>query len=440
MPKKKYLYKDKKFLSGKNLESEDLLSYISPTLAKKISENFLTDKAFMRKRFELYFDALKELGITVLLNPRKIRQDVDALRIYSADGLGILDHDDIAVTNSDKTVYIRRNSKSGNYGDLFHELNHVLSFNNYSNKAPTYEERGPLQTNSAIESKTGFCTFYVSGENEFLYFNEGVTEYLALKEEAFSSKKEIVISSYDYNVAFARMLYLVAGNALFDAYFNGGNFETIVRGIGIEGLTKEDIKQFADAVSQIDDIKSDEEIVEFFEYSYQVIINILGLKVEKEICENFDKFKNSDEIFACATKAYANFAKAIYFGGSRYDYTNIIRNEVFNMFCDNYVETLYAIEQRYFEEGMHIKFDSGLNFGDSEIESVLTLFNMINLSNYGIVTTDEKPITIDNLLSQENIVVMNQGKANYTRKKTKKMDDPLFMRAYGERYEYLLDK
>lgn len=441
MPKKKYLYKDKKFISGKNLESEDFLSYISPSLAKKMSANYISDRAQMEKFFELYFDSLRELGISDFLNPRKIRQDADILRIYSDEETGYLEKNIYAVTFPDKEIFIRGNSKTGDYETIFHELNHVFAFHNYSKKAPTYEERGPLQTNQPIENKTGFNVDYVGGGEEFLYFNEGVTEYLALRQGAYVSKKERPISVYDFGVAFARMLYLVAGNALFDGYFNGGNFETVTRGIGIEGLTKELVKEFADAVSLIaDEISDEDEIVGILEYSYETIIQILGLKVEKEICENFDKFKNSDEIVACAIKAYANFSEAIYFGSSRFDYTNIIRNEVFNMFYDNYIETLYAIEQRYFEEGMHIKFDSDLKISDNEINSALTLFNMINLKNYGLISNNEKPITIDNLLSQENITVMNQGKANYIRKKSKAMDDPFFMRAYGEHYEHMLDK
>lgn len=433
MAKKKYLYQDKKFLSGRNLESEDLVSYISPMLAKKISQNFLSDTAFMKKTFELYFDSFREFGISTLLNPKKVRGDIDQLLICSADGLGILERSTAAATFPDKTVFIRGNNKAGDYAVLFHELNHVLSFHNYSNKDATYDERGPLQTNSAINSKSGFNTFYVDGDSEFLLFNEGVTEYLALRQSAFASKKEVVVGAYDNEVAFARMLYLIAGNALFDGYFNGGNFDAVNAGIGIEGFSKEDLKSFADIVSLIDEQEDAQDHLDVFCCAYEAIISILGLKVEKEICENFDKFKNPDEIVGSVTKAYANFAKAIYFGGTKLNYGNAIRGEVFDLLCSSYVETLSAIETRFYEEGQHLKFNQNLKLDQSEIEDACGLFEFVNLRNYGIITKDEKPITVDNLLEQENIVVLKQGKADYIRKKMK-MDDPVEMRAFGESF------
>ena len=127
MPKKKYVYANKKLLLNKCfLENEDQLFYISPLLAKQIGEKFNLGKS-VEERFKLYFEALHYMGISPLLDAKKIRRDVAELRVDKY--LSLNDRQANAITDiaDEKIISIRNSFRENNFCTMFHEMNHIFS-------------------------------------------------------------------------------------------------------------------------------------------------------------------------------------------------------------------------------------------------------------------------------------------------------------------------
>ena len=217
MPKKKYVYANKKLLLNKCfLENEDQLFYISPLLAKQIGEKFNLGKS-VEERFKLYFEALHYMGISPLLDARKIRRDVADLRVDKY--LSLNDRQANAITDiaDEKIISIRNSFRENNFCTMFHEMNHIFSKHNYSKTSKEFQSlNDPFYVDKEIQHQFGYFLDFGENENDnYNQFDEGVTEYLALRQVAYAVKRDVPLESYRFEVQFVRMFYLLAGNALF---------------------------------------------------------------------------------------------------------------------------------------------------------------------------------------------------------------------------------
>ena len=79
MPKKKYLYQDKKILQNLKSPEEDLVYFNSLKFAKTVAEKFGRSKTYLEDIFTRYFRALKDLGITELMSYPRIKNNINFL-------------------------------------------------------------------------------------------------------------------------------------------------------------------------------------------------------------------------------------------------------------------------------------------------------------------------------------------------------------------------
>lgn len=436
MPKKKYVYANKKLLLNKDsLENEDQLFYISPLLAKQIGEKFNMGKS-VEERFKLYFEALHYMGISPLIDARKIRRDVADLRIDKY--LSLNDRHAYAITDvaDEKIISIRNSFRENDFSTMFHEVNHVFSKHNYSKTNKEFQNlNDPFYTDKEIQHRFGY--YFDFGENEndnYNQFDEGVTEYLALRQEAYTVKRDVPLGSYRFEVQFVRMFYLLAGNALFEGYFNDGDFSRIAREIGVEDVTEKSVKSIAYEISQAQN-QSMSLMLETEGILFRNMISLLAKKVEGIVWDNLEAFENVGEIEKLIGNAFSNFAQTFYFGSSEKAVDQLLRPDTFNFLTEMYFNLVEDVNEDICEKGLEEKLGL-ISLENKTFDGVCDFFKFINSRNYGIVLVDEKPLTFENLLAQEKVCVYNEAKGNYIRKK-QKIGDPLFMEEFGNQTDVL---
>lgn len=436
MPKKKYVYANKKLLLNKSsLENEDQLFYISPLLAKQIGEKFNLGKS-VEERFKLYFEALHYMGISLLLDARKIRRDVADLRVDKY--LSLNDRQAYAITDiaDEKIISIRNSFRKNNFCTIFHEMNHIFSKHNYSKTSKEFQSlNDPFYVDKEIQHQFGYFLDFGENENDnYNQFDEGVTEYLALRQEAYAVKRDVPLGSYRFEVQFVRMFYLLAGNALFEGYFNDGDFSRIAREIGVEDVTEKSVKSIAYAISQAQN-QSMSLMLETEGILFRNMIFLLANKVEGIVWNNLEAFENVGEIEKLIGNAFSNFAQTFYFGSSEKAVDQLLRPDTFNFLTEMYFNLVEDVNEDICEKGLEEKIGL-INLENKTFEGVCDFFKFINSRNYGIVLVDEKPLTFENLLAQEKVCVYNEAKGNYIRKK-QKIGDPLFMEEFGNQTDVL---
>ena len=436
MPKKKYIYANKKLLLNKCfLENEDQLFYISPLLAKQIGEKFNLGKS-VEERFKLYFEALHYMGISPLLDARKIRRDVADLRVDKY--LSLNDRQANAITDiaDEKIISIRNSFRENNFCTMFHEMNHIFSKHNYSKTSKEFQSlNDPFYVDKEIQHQFGYFLDFGENENDnYNQFDEGVTEYLALRQVAYAVKRDVPLESYRFEVQFVRMFYLLAGNALFEGYFNDGDFSRIAREIGVEDVTEKTIKSIAYAISQVQN-QSMSLMLETEAILNKNMISLLANKVEGIVWDNLELFENVGEIEKLIGNAFSNFAQTFYFGSSEKDVDQLLRPEIFNFLTETYFNLVEDVNEDICEKGLEEKLGL-INLENKTFDGVCDFFKFINSRNYGIVLVDEKPLTFENLLAQEKVCVYNEAKGNYIRKK-QKIGDPYFMEQNGNQPDIL---
>lgn len=437
MPKKKYVYANKKLLLNKcSLENEDQLFYISPLLAKQIGEKFNLGKS-VEERFKLYFEALHYMGISPLLDAKKIRRDVADLRVDKY--LSLNDRQAYAITDiaDEKIISIRNSFRENNFCTMFHEMNHVFSKHNYSKTNKEFQSlNDPFYVEKEIQHRFGYSFNFGAGENDnYNLFDEGVTEYLALRQTAYAVKRDVPLGAYCFETQFARMFYLLAGNALFEGYFNDGDFFRLTKAIGVEGLTERNVRSLAYDISEFQNQYYLGDSLEMENLIYENMIWLLANKVEGIISENFDRFKDAREIEKLIGNAFSNFAQTFYFGSSEKEVDQLLRPEIFNFLTEMYFNLVEDVNEDICEKGLEEKLGL-INLENKTFDGVCDFFKFINSRNYGIVLVDEKPLTFENLLVQEKVCVYNEAKGNYIRKK-QKIGDPYFMEQNGNQPDIL---
>ena len=437
MPKKKYVYANKKLLLNKcSLENEDQLFYISPLLAKQIGEKFNLGKS-VEERFKLYFEALHYMGISPLLDAKKIRRDVADLRVDKY--LSLNDRQAYAITDiaDEKIISIRNSFRENNFCTMFHEMNHIFSKHNYSKTNKEFQSlNDPFYVEKEIQHRFGYSFNFGAGENDnYNLFDEGVTEYLALRQTAYAVKRDVPLGAYCFETQFARMFYLLAGNALFEGYFNDGDFFRLTKAIGVEELTERNVRSLAYDISEFQNQYYLGDSLEMENLIYENMISLLADKVEGIVWDNLELFENVGEIEKLIGNAFSNFAQTFYFGSSEKEVDQLLRPETFNFLTETYFNLVEDVNEDICEKGLEEKLGL-INLENKTFDGVCDFFKFINSRNYGIVLVDEKPLTFENLLAQEKVCVYNEAKGNYIRKK-QKIGDPYFMEQNGNQPDIL---
>ena len=437
MPKKKYVYANKKLLLNKcSLENEDQLFYISPLLAKQIGEKFNLGKS-VEERFKLYFEALHYMGISPLLDAKKIRRDVADLRVDKY--LSLNDRQANAITDiaDEKIISIRNSFRENNFCTMFHEMNHIFSKHNYSKTNKEFQSlNDPFYVEKEIQHRFGYSFNFGAGENDnYNLFDEGVTEYLALRQTAYAVKRDVPLGAYCFETQFARMFYLLAGNALFEGYFNDGDFFRLTKAIGVEELTERNVRSLAYDISEFQNQYYLGDSLEMENLIYENMISLLADKVEGIVWDNLELFENVGEIEKLIGNAFSNFAQTFYFGSSEKEVDQLLRPETFNFLTETYFNLVEDVNEDICEKGLEEKLGL-INLENKTFDGVCDFFKFINSRNYGIVLVDEKPLTFENLLAQEKVCVYNEAKGNYIRKK-QKIGDPYFMEQNGNQPDIL---
>ena len=89
MPKEKYLYQKRKVLhNGEKQEEIDQVFFKSPKYAKIVAKKYGVHVADVERAMKAYFEAMKEMGITKLIDKDKTRRYIDQLSIDLATELG----------------------------------------------------------------------------------------------------------------------------------------------------------------------------------------------------------------------------------------------------------------------------------------------------------------------------------------------------------------
>ena len=446
MPKKRYLYANKKVLKeGRNQQEEDYFYFCSPEYAKQIGKKFGLNGKAVEVAFRQYFEAMKYLGITQLVNKDRIRRRIDKFEFNFWSSFGRDKRFIAASTNiKDFSIDLRNSFKTGDSEVLFHEFNHLLAQHNSNGDNWLYDKREKIFS-------TGFDIANITEDEIFLtLFNEGVTELLACLQDSYYKKTVTPIAVYEIETGLANSLYMICGNALFDGYFNGGNFEPIARAIG---EPQEHDALAAEAVSNIDtdadslafladDISFIQEMdyveaYQTFKYVQIKLINILYKKVFLDVVNNLDKFNNSSEIDASVFTAFANYSKTIFFGRNKYTVFNLAtRDDVFNHLTQTYFDLLNNVE-------VVIQERRDLPFAYQEpkisFEEVRDEFIYINDCSYGLIDYRQKPINV--MAKDYTIQVFEPNKGNYLRKKIG-YDDVYDMKGsiMGERLKEALEE
>lgn len=251
---------------------------------------------------------------------------------------------------------------------------------------------------------------------------------------AYAVKHDVPLGSYRFEVQFVRMFYLLAGNALFEGYFNDGDFSRIAREIGVEDVTEKTIKSIAYAISQVQN-QSISLMLETEALLNKNMISLLANKVEGIVWDNLELFENVGEIEKLIGNAFSNFAQTFYFGSSEKEVDQLLRPDVFNCLTQFYFELIDVVNEDICEKGLEEKIGL-INLENKTFDGVCDFFKFINSRNYGIVLVDEKPLTFENLLAQEKVCVYNEAKGNYIRKK-QKIGNPYFMEQNGNQPDIL---
>lgn len=436
MPKKKYVYANKKLLLNKCiLENEDKVFYISPFLAKKIGEKFNMGKD-VEEKFKLYFEGLHVLGISPLLDARKIRRDVINLQVGKYAGLDSRYENAVTDVSDETIVSIRKSFRNSEFSTLFHEMNHVFSKYNFSKVNKNYQRpNDPFFEENEIQHKIGFFYNFKNNENDnYNLFDEGVTEYLAKRLEAYVLKRDVAYHIYSFYVQFARMFYLLAGNTLFDEYFNNGDFSKIAKEIGVEDVTEKEVRAIAYFISQVDN----QQLSLSFEAKQLLFNNMISLftnKVEGIVWNNLESFKDAKQIEKLIGNAFSNFAQTFFFGMEEKCVDQLLRPAVFGDLTDYYFKLVEVVNEEIVSNGFAEKYGL-INLENKTYEGICEFFKFVNNRNYGIIIADEKPLTLENLLGQEKVSLYGEAKGNFIRKK-EHFGNPIFMERFGEATEIL---
>lgn len=422
MPKKHYLYANKKVLKeGRNQQEEDFNYFYSPKYAKQIGIKYGESGKAIEVAFKQYFEAMKHLGLTKLIDKDNLRKKIDKFMFYYNNSFGENGSGALAMTDLvELCIEIRKSIKVGDYETLFHEFNHLIS---------AHESNGDnwrYQRDEEIFS-TGYDIKNVTEGIEYnTLFNEGVTDLLALLQYSYLKKTVALNSSgYELEVGFLHSLYMVCGNALFEGYFGGGKFGPIARAIGepqetdalavecVSNIQTDEISLaiLSDRISNLAYSEPLEAIAEFNDIQYD-LINILYKKVFLDITNNLDKFNDFSEIEATVFTAFANYAKTLYFGSDKYSIYNPTRNDVFEYLTETYFGTLNNIGFIIQEiEDVQISYQEPRN----SFETIFENFVNINDCSYGLIDYRQKPIDV---ISKNYVIsVFEPNKANYLRKK-----------------------
>ena len=419
MPKAKYLYENKKkTYKGQNQEALDQVFFKSPKYAEIVAKKYGIHTADVERAMKAYFESMKEMGLTQLLNGKKVRQFIEQMSIDMknalAGGMGAW------TIPYMKKMQFRKSVKAGDFSTLFHEFNHFLSIgkNQYSNSDFDYLD---------------VCGFSRSTyfEDMFMGFDEGITEYLSRLQKSYYTKQPAVINVYSFWTAYARQLYFIAGKELYEDYFNGGDFEVVERKLKEFGIKKDEILKLANDVSYLLDLQKEVyqdgevqsgNLIDFVNGNYEVqsnLISMFGRKINNDAFKNLNKFNNFDELADTMFNAYLNYAKALYFGCSSKSMNNYNRADIFGNLVNSFLDNLDDIANFITENPEEINFEfDGVCVDEEAVDYLRKQLEKINDGNYALVEFGEEEITLENMKGKE-IRVYDEGYANYLRSKYK---------------------
>lgn len=419
MPKAKYLYKNKKSrYKGQNQEGLDEIFFKSPKYAQIVAKKYGIHVADVERSLNKYFECLKEMGLTQLINKDKTRTYISQLSIDLSDELG---GTTAAFTRPlNKMMAFRKSVKAGEFSTLFHEFNHFLSIGKDVWRNNSFDFR----------SSTGFqhMTYFDDG---FRGFNEGTTEYLARLQKSYFTKQPAVIEAYSFWTAYARQLYFIAGNELYEDYFNGGSFEIVGRKLEGFGIGKEELLALADDVSLLLHLQGEVfqdgkiqsgNLIDFVNINYEVQSNLISMferKINNDAFKNLNKFNSFDEITDTMFNAYLTYAKALYFGCSSKSMNNYNRIDIFGNLVNSFLDNLEDIANFITENPEEVNFEfDGVGVDDEAVEHLKQQLEKVNDRNYALVEFGEEEITLEKMKDKE-IRVYNEGYANYLRSRRK---------------------
>lgn len=439
MAKQKYLYKNKKnfYKNESNQQENDFNYFYSPKYAKIVGQKYGQSGEAIENAFNQYFEAMKYFGLTNLINKDLLRKRIDELEIYY---LYRIDKDVCAYTDlGDSYIALRKSAKVGDYATLFHEFNHLITIRecenfeifNHTNDKSVELDIEEKEGDSKLNFESGYSTFDPINSQDLYYgFDEGVTEFLALMQTSYLNKKSSIISAYPKATNYAHILYLIVGNALFDGYFNGGNFGALNKCFN----NQIDMAFVADEISQLEETSVPSEFIKL-DYQIQVdLMNLFSYKLSIDVVNNLDKFKCFYEMESAITKAYCIYAGAIFFDFKSNSLLNSNRQGIFEELTINYYELIQGLGE-YINNNQNLNKNLKFDFEkwtptEEELEGTCSLFEMINDANYAFISYTEKPINVLDYIDDKKIDVYNMAKATYLRKKNH-IDDVAFMKNYN---------
>lgn len=426
MPKSKYLYQHKKlFKDGVNQEHSDFNYYCSPKYAKIIGKKYGLKGEVIERAFNQYFEAMKYLGLTQLIDKDRLRRHIDNMGIRHEDGL---DNKlvDAWVDFIEEDIFLRKSAKKGRYLDIFHEFNHLISIDNKLTDCKI----------SDCLAMGGYRIDFHLKEEKFNSFNEGVTQFLSCLQLSYLKKHIVLSDCYFKETAYAHSLYLICGNALFEGYFNN-DFQYIAK--AVPNTTEEEIQDLADSIEEFKSYDPNStKAIELDCLINTYLIEMFSDKVYVDVLENLDKFNSFFEIQKVLTKAYCNYVNSLFFGVDEENLLNLNRRPIFEKLTDDYFYILEKIADYINENPKMVKFNCNYEgVSEKSIEQFNRLFQAVNDRNYGFIDYTKKPINVIDYLNDSLVIIENMGKAEYLRKKAK-IGQTSFMKNY-ELYEKELE-
>ena len=457
MPKKKYIYFNKKPLkNGINQQEEDINYFKYPEYSEIIGKKYGLSGKAIEIAFRQYFEAMKYFGLTQIINKDKLRKQIKTFELFycynlsSADVIGEAN----IIFNE---INVKNSLKVGNYGVLFHEFNHLISIDNRTLQRWKYNrDENILSTGYSIstiiekeikgEKKTKKNELAFNDEetlnkkfifiNEYNNFNEGVTEFLTSLQISFLNKKSIVIEAYPLETSFAHALYLICGNALFEGYFGKGDFSAISDVFG-DKLDVNTIKNFAKVITNNSNNDSVSFLIQTYYDIQSALIDLLSYKVCCDIKKNINEFKNYDIIKKVVLKCFGEFSKTLYFENSKKSLLNYNRDSIFYKLTNNFYNVMADIKDFIVENNIEISLPKN-DILKEKMYEIYDFFEYCNDCQYGLIDYGIKPINVVDFINSNNINLNEYNYSNYIRSKNN--FDKVSEMKDREKYEKIINR
>ena len=393
MPKKRYLYENKKaYYNNKNQQEDDFNYFYSPKFSKIIAKKYGKNENAIEQYFKVYFNCLKEMQLTQNLNKDKVRNAINNFD-FSFYG-GLAERETLAETDLiENTINLRNSFRKSDLSILYHEFNHVLSGcspkieNNFIiinsgyseikiSLKEFYDQVGKVPKELLIKNYNTFydefSQYLSSSEDKYSLFNEGVTELLTMMQVSYKNKNSSVSYSYYNEVGNVKLLYKIIGNKLFEGYFCN-DFNIIAR-VFDNKVSVEKIKNIADLFNDSNlDIEFFNSYDEYFVNKDFMIKNYMLDLLEIKINNDIEKieFKNIDELKSVIYKAYLIMAANLQFGTSKNDMILFLDSR--NKILERMVNSASKIINSY-ANSHNLKF----KISDEEESNLYLSFDAIN--------------------------------------------------------------